>query len=146
MKKIWNCRPLFQQWQLCLIFFGCTSQTTHVRTQDYTTSCVRQILGDKQMGFTLETIKLDEQTYYFLIPNSGTFSTPDILIDNTLFTCHLLRGGEKLLLTNSATQYLLNRDSPTITTDFCHAEKIKKLEQIAKIPFTFPKVVLDLGS
>ncbi len=142
----WNCRRLFQQWQLCLILFGCSSPATHMRTQDYTTSCLRQILGDKELGLTLEIVKFDDQVHYFLIPNSGTFTTPDILIDNTLFSCNLLRGGEKLLLTDSATQYLLNRDSPTIKTDFCHADKINKLEQIAKIPFTFPNVVLDLES
>ncbi|GAB5411626.1 MAG: hypothetical protein ChlgKO_07400 [Chlamydiales bacterium] len=117
-----------------------------MRTQDYTISCLHQILGDKELGLTLEIVKLGDQAHYLLIPNSGTFTSPDILIDNTLFTCHLLRGGEKILLTDCATEYLLNRESPTIITDFCHAEKIKKLEQIAKIPFAFPNVVLDLES
>jgi len=140
----WNCCRFFQQWTLCLIFFSCSTQTAHMHTQDYTTSCLRQILGDKQLGLTLEIVKLNKQAHYFLIPNSGTFSTPDILIDDTIFTCRLLRGGEKLLLTDAATEYLLNRDSPTITTNFCHAEKIQKLEQIAKIPFIFPDLILDL--
>jgi len=104
----------------------------HLATEDYSVKRVHHAFGDTRLGLSLEAFRIEGETKVFLLPRAGAFLSPEITIDGQPFICHLLLGGERMLLTEQAISYLLARTAPLIKTD-THSAQIEE----------FPLALLD---